>query len=138
VCQKWDGWGAGIDWWCATITFCATCVWLQVDATGEQQATRGTLNSCRRDKGGKTSEAYLRLQWRENSRAPRCANANEGESSSDLCTVKRAAGCRLDCFPEVKSNAGKVLGGWYVKVYSSLAYSIKVDTKNQHQLSSNS
>ena len=44
---------------------------------------------------GKTSKAYLCLQWRENCCAPCCANANGGESSSDLCTVKRATGVGL-------------------------------------------
>jgi len=37
--------------------------------------------------GGETSEAYQCLQWRENCCAPCCANTNESESSSNLCTV---------------------------------------------------
>ena len=54
-------------------------------------------DSRRHGKGDETSEAYLpvRLQRRENSRAPCSANMNGSESSSDLFIVKsrRTKGC---------------------------------------------
>ena len=59
--------------------------------------SRGASDSRRRGKGDETSEAYLpvRLQRRENSRAPCSANMNGSESSSDLFIVKsrRTKGC---------------------------------------------
>jgi len=56
---------------------------LQHKAAGASEQ-RAMPDPCRCSQRGKTSEAHLCLQWRENCRVPRCTNTNGGESLTDL------------------------------------------------------
>ena len=67
-----------------------------VVGASEYGATHNMLDLHGRGEGGDTSEAYVPMSAvKRELLCAACANANGDESSSDFCTMKRAAGVGL-------------------------------------------